>query len=440
MRWINPPIKAVASLCGHQTERADCEYRLSRYCVATPNEGGQLLYHTLTGALAQVPPGGYAEEERKELIEHWFLVPEGFDEHGMADGIRRIAGMMKPSAGIKTDFTILTTTDCNARCFYCYELGIRRIPMAQETAAEAAKYIIRSSRGNPVKLRWFGGEPLYNREAIDTICDSLAENGTAFESSMVTNGFYLDAGTARQAVDAWHLKKVQITIDGTEEMYNRTKAYIDAEANPYQRVMNNIQSALDAGIRVTIRLNMDARNAQNLLELVDDVAERFPDKDGLDMYVELLHAFAGGIHAHQSQEQAQNDYEAIKRNITASGLMKKTELPRSLRIGHCMADNDQSEVILPDGRVGRCEHFSKKMITGHIRDDIRDRAVEAMWKAKLSVPECENCPFYPQCTKLKECEWNKEGCPEIERNIRMQELKEQMLRIYKDYLNGDGEQ
>ena len=151
---------------------------------------------------------------------------------------------MQKNGGEKTEFTVLTTTDCNARCYYCYEKGIRREPMTRETAIAAADYIACASRGEKVRLRWFGGEPLFNREAIDVICGALEQKKICFESAMTTNGFYLDEKTTADAVEKWNLKNVQITVDGTEKTYNRIKAYIDAEENPYRRVMNNIKNGI----------------------------------------------------------------------------------------------------------------------------------------------------------------------------------------------------
>lgn len=433
MKTIKPAFATFTGVCGLQKVKPNVEYRPSRHCFRVSCEDGDLLYHVLTGVLVLLREGMAGESEREELINNWFLVPEDFNENKHADEVKRIAAMLKPSAREKTDFTILTTTDCNARCFYCYELGIRRIRMTEQTAREAALYIARICGGKPVQLRWFGGEPLYNRQAIDTICKTLGQNGISYESSMVSNGFYLDEQTARTAVEDWHLKKVQITIDGTETIYNRTKAYINAEQNPYARVMGNIQSALDAGIAVTIRLNMDARNAGNLLRLLDDVKARFEGCDNLDIYIALLHEFEGKIHRHETDRQAEEAYGLLRDKAEAMGMLRRKPLPDGIAINSCMADNDACETILPDGRVGRCEHFSEAMVTGDIWNDARDTAVETNWRKPLSVPECEDCALYPQCRKLSLCEWNRDGCDRLDRSIKINDLKRKMLEAYHVY-------
>lgn len=433
---IRTPIAIVQSICGDQRVIQGVHYRLSKHCVSVICEEGNLLYHTMTGSLLLLANGESRESAFEKLVKNWFLVPEGFNEQKHVDDMRRIVQMLQPKKHVKTDFTVLTTTDCNARCFYCYELGIRRFSMTEEMAENAARYIIAECNGNPVKLRWFGGEPLYNWQAIDTVCRILQDNGISFESSMVSNGYYLDKKTTEKACLSWHLKKVQITIDGTVEVYNRTKAYIDAEGNPYEKVMENIQTALQAGIYVTIRLNMDAGNAQDLLLLLDDIGGRFSGHENLDIYIALLQEFSGRIHRHGSESQAEQAYNDLRDKAEAMQLLRHKKLPAELTINRCMADNENSETILPDGRVGRCEHYSEAMITGDIWNNERDPVVLNNWKEPLSAPECAECVLYPQCQKLKLCEWNREGCNELDRRIKITELRNQVLSAYREYKEG----
>ena len=168
-----------------------------------------------------------------------------------ADQVRFIRRTMWKEPEHITSYTIFTTTDCNARCFYCYEMGRSRIPMSAETAHKAAAYIAAHCGGEKVHLHWFGGEPLFNKQVIDIICTDLAEKGIVYESMIISNGYLFDGATVEQAVSHWKLKSVQITLDGTEEIYNRSKAFIYKDGkSPYQVVLANIQRLLDAGVSV----------------------------------------------------------------------------------------------------------------------------------------------------------------------------------------------
>ncbi len=430
MKRITPAIRSMAGICGEQKIQPGQDYRLSQHCLTVPCPDGMLLHHTMTGETVLLKHEETEDENREELIRAWFMVPREYDERKHADEVRKVIKLMRLPSCEKTEFTVLTTTDCNARCFYCYEMGIRRFSMSRETARETAEYIAKASGGKPVKIRWFGGEPLYNQEVIDIICDMLTAKGIEYRSSMVSNGYYLDPEIAQKARDQWHLKKVQITIDGTENKYNTIKAYIHAEENPYQRIMNNIRAALQTGIKVTIRLNMDADNATDLANLVDEIAERFADSPKPVLYVAVLHEFAGKIHEHNTQEEMEQRYNAICDKAEEYGLLRQKELSRTTNAYCCMADNPDCETILPDGRTGRCEHYCEAMITGSIRDDKRDENVVRLWQERLDVQECGDCVLYPVCDKLKQCEWNKNGCREISRRIRIAELKKQILAAY----------
>lgn len=68
--------------------------------------------------------------------------------------VRKLAKLLGDRKKKTKSYTILTTTDCNARCFYCYELGRSRIPMSEQTAHEIADYI----SAPKVNIHWFGGE------------------------------------------------------------------------------------------------------------------------------------------------------------------------------------------------------------------------------------------------------------------------------------------
>ena len=65
------------------------------------------------------------------------------------------------------DLTILTTTDCNARCHYCYEKGIQKEHLSLRTQQRIIDIIKEQfSRGKRIHISWFGGEPLL---ALDKI-------------------------------------------------------------------------------------------------------------------------------------------------------------------------------------------------------------------------------------------------------------------------------
>ena len=111
---------------------------------------------------------------------------------------------------------------------------------------------------------------------------------------MISNGFLFDEKLIKRAAELWRLRQIQITLDGTECVYNAVKRYVDAgEKSPYQVVLANIRGLLDAGVRVIVRLNVSRANAKNLLALVDDLEARFAGARLLSVYCAMTSEFDG---------------------------------------------------------------------------------------------------------------------------------------------------
>ena len=261
MKIIIPTTSLFEQTVGQQ-KRIDGErYRLMTYVVQQPVADGLLLYNTLTCSLLLLTPDEAADiTAQQELIDRWFLVPEAHDDRKLCRQVRQMAALLTPAPKVVTTYTILPTTGCNARCFYCYEQGTRPVTMTADTASRVVRYIVAHHGVEEITLRWFGGEPLVNAKVIDQICTELRAQGVPFTSSMVSNGYLFDADKVQCAKDLWQLQQVQITLDGTEQTYNRVKAYVHQGVNAFERVLQNIGMLTAAGIHVRIRLNIDKHN------------------------------------------------------------------------------------------------------------------------------------------------------------------------------------
>lgn len=423
MQTILPPSGNTIKILG-KARPAEQGLRWMHYVLAQPVDGGVLVFHTLTRALLLLTPEEYAAPDNlPELRDGWFRVPQEMDDMKYADQVRFIRRMMQKEPEHTTTYTIFTTTDCNARCFYCYEMGRSRIPMSAETAHKAAAYIAAHCGGEKVHLHWFGGEPLFNKQVIDIICTDLTEKGIVYESMIISNGYLFDGATVEQAVSHWKLKSVQITLDGTEEIYNRSKAFIYKDGkSPYQVVLANIQRLLDAGVSVHIRLNMDEHNADNLMELVDELHERFGGKGKFSVYSHTLFEFAGSkahIRAQEERRQLYQKQQRLRKKLDDCGIGASYYLRQKLRIRQCMADSGGSLTILPNGELGLCEHYSENNLVGHLDSEELDTAmVQSFRECWEQTEDCKTCFYYPECIRLKKCTEYKECFPEMRDEYR----------------------
>lgn len=421
MKTLLPPPTGIQKICGIQSYDPAQSYRPTRHHLAVLCADGLRLFHTMTGELLLLEKGETWDSCEEDLIAHRFLVPVAFDEAHYAESIRGLMRLSLPSKAT-TRFTVFTTTECNARCFYCYEQGRKRMPMSPQTALDTAQYILRASAGKKIKLRWFGGEPLYNMDVIRIICGYLSEHNALFSSTMVTNGLYFTKAVAEEAKEAWHLKWAQITLDGTERVYNQTKNFIDRDTNAFQTVLQNIESALAIGIHISIRLNTDGHNEEDMLQLCDILANRFHAQQG-------LHVYTSPIRDHQGKKSdaADSAVDQVEKKLFLLGLHHLGNLDNSFKLNRCMADDDASETILPDGRIGKCEHFSETETIGSIYSAERDQGMIRSWKERMAdQEECLTCPLYPRCIRLKKCEWEQSGCSKVDRQIKIQQYKQQI--------------
>ena len=412
--------------------------KVSAYCLRVPCEGGELWYHNLTGELLALNDDELRAVEvgngpAGELARRWFLVPERYDERKLANQFRTVGGLLKQrDAGINR-YVIFTTTDCNARCYYCYELGRRRISMTDAVAHDVASYIERRCLGQPVKIQWFGGEPLLNSSVIDVIAGDLAAAGIEFSSIMVSNAYLFNEMLVERAVRQWHLRRIQVTLDGTEAVYNRSKAYLHHEGSPFQRVMTNIGLLLEAGVDVTIRLNMDSGNADDLDILAGELIEWFGNYENVSIYTVLLRDFGYTIREFESWEAALVRYRVLQRRLIDAGVGSVEYPQREVRVNQCMADNDAQVTVLPDGRLGKCEHESEENLVGSIYEESFDQDMIDSWKEVVRVPECDGCLQYPTCIRLKKCAWHADGCTERNRAEMRINLTQKVLNEYARY-------
>lgn len=445
MKQIIHAHRTILGILG-KAKPSDTGYRLMKYCVPLQTADGILLFHTLTRELLLLTPEEYAAASTSTYLkEHWFVVPHRLVDKELAKMVRWVRkNRLKPSQEI-TNYTILTTTDCNARCFYCYERGCTKISMDRETADRVISYIKEHHGGHTVKFSWFGGEPLVNHPVIDHICDELRVEGICFESKMTTNAFLFDDAIIAKAIDLWNLKSVQITLDGTEAVYNRSKAFIYPNCNPYQVVIANIARLLEAGISVMIRLNIGLNNGDDLMALADELAERFGNRKNLCVYTYLLFDTKdpdGNRHTEETWERLYASQHRLDDRLLQHKLSTAHHrgLPRDLPLNHCMADSGNAVVIVPDGHIGLCEHYPESEFIGHIDSPDFDNAMLASWRAlRDELPECSDCFYYPECVNLKKCTSSPKCCVHVREALLRDTRQRMMNELHRWQRQADGE-
>ena len=418
MKTIVEPKEHVEKLWGKQRINETEVYRLMHYVFRVDHESKVALHNVVTGQMVELDP-----EEAKmldklptiyhpvmnQLVTEHYLVPESFDEYKSVKQLRLIHQKRQAcaSGNYISQYVVLPTTFCNARCFYCYESDYPHVQMTEETANDLLDYIEEHRGGKKVGISWFGGEPLVGIQRIDQISQGLKDRDIPFDSSMISNGYLFDESIIKRAVDLWKLTRIQITLDGTEEIYNRVKAYVNTNDNPFQRVLRNIDLLTENKIRVNIRLNMDFYNKDDIGILIEELGKRYSGNNYVTVYVNMLFNDEGFEPVHHTYDdmiqlsQIIADYnERLKKMHLAFDNLKELHL----QFSQCMADNPHSLMIQPDGGFCRCEHENIHERYGSLKDGVTDPQKISKWReATEHSDKCPECPLYPACYSLTYC-------------------------------------
>ena len=410
------PQKHIAELWGKQKVIEQATYRLMHYVFRVDYDKKVHLHNFVTGEqvileqeeteLVDKLPALY-RPEMEQMVTNHYLVPEDSDEHQQVSNlrqiIRKLADVQRPKN--ITHYTILTTTACNARCYYCFEQGIKTVTMSEQTANDVVDYIATNcSKNEKVHISWFGGEPTVVTYRIDQICSGLQEKRVDFWSDITTNAYLFDADMVYRARKLWNLQSANISMDGIGERYNNIKAYVNPTENPYQRVLRNAGLLLQEGIRVNIRMNFDVNNYSDFEGLLHDIQERYGDSPLLNVYAHQINGEYSNDGIHGSEEWFAEKIVELNSLAREHGLYRKSLHPWALISIGCKAAMDSTVTITPEGNLVRCpEQLGEDQITGTVKEGVTNEELVQSWKQLVDFAMCEDCCYYPICLKVLNC-------------------------------------
>ena len=440
MRLLNSPDSKIIKLLGRNKVEPDRIYRLSKYAYCKSFRERHYIKSTMTGGIYELSDEEWAVVDPsadlviqgsdieaaglKELVSGCVLVYSTDDDYSRYRFAVTALKAMDRSRGVKT-YTILPTTACNARCVYCYEQGMKVATMSDATADKVIDFILKTKRSEEITLCWFGGEPLVAANIINRICTGLNENGVSFKSRIVTNASLFTPELLDTAVNVWHLKRSQVSVDGSKSDYEARKLFCSPKIHNYEYLLKTIGIMLDAGLEVTLRCNFDQGNIEGMYSFWEDINNLYGASDKLRVYSSMLF-------------QAQKDPSCIdlhKRylELRAEAAKKGMKFLRfngsecKMKTNFCMADSDGKCIVIgPDGNLYNCEHLPGNTSCANIFDE--DIKLGSDPRASLEADDkCSECPFLPECTPF--C---KHGCPdwfEYCREFKCADTDEQIKRL-----------
>ena len=418
----------VCMLLGKQKPPADGErIRKSQFVYSLYVRGRYLLFHTLTRQILVLSPQfiDYFADDRlfpssvlsqelpARLYEDHFLVPEHAPESQTYLELKDLLVLKEELPQGITQYVILPTTTCNARCFYCFEQGMHYHKMSTETVADTLRFILqhRPDDNRNIHIHWFGGEPMCAVDNIDRICSGLTKEGISFTAEMTSNGSLFTEELAKKAADTWKIEKIQITLDGMAEEYAQRKRYSGNLEKPFETVIHNMHLLIAAGIRVSVRLNVDENNLGEIFRVVQFLKDEFSDEEKKMLYVyahSLFEQSGEGLDAcpvGNSNDVLEEHVVEINDYIQRQGLMfRDLDDLFSLKSHYCMVTAPECNVLIDAaGQLFACDAMPESMHYGNVKSGI-DRDAWNRVASPCSVrTECERCVFLPQCTEFDRC-------------------------------------
>lgn len=348
----------------------------------------------------------------------------------MATKLHHLQSRLMPS------YILMPTYSCNLRCPYCFQDHMRTDPayghLLRTMQPEMVDRIfgampqieelhgVPKDADVPRSITLFGGEPLLesSHSTIKYIIDKARSMGKA-DFSAVTNGTELQA--YQDLLNSENISSLQITLDGTPDEHDRRRIYADGSGS-FEKIAHNITMALDLGVWVNIRMNIDRENIKRLPELADEIETR-----GWSQY-ERFSAYTAPVHAANDRTDIKSTFSSWDLDLALDKLREEfpnmqiinrpddwlvsksrqifanqnNPLP-SFRASYCGAHN-KMYVLDAFGDIYACweKTGDPKVRIGHITEQsevVFNEELTKTWRSRTMVsnPVCRKCRYAFSC-------------------------------------------
>lgn len=162
----------------------------------------------------------------------------------------------------------VTNYSCNFSCSYCYQDQYQNPENILDRNVIDAffSYIGKEFATRRKYITIFGGEPLLGssrqKQKIGYIVEKANEAGLSL--CFVTNGYHLKEYIP--VLSKGSIREIQVTLDGTGPVHD-SRRFLKGGGATFSKIVEGIDSCLEAGIDVNLRVVIDRENIANLPEL-----------------------------------------------------------------------------------------------------------------------------------------------------------------------------
>jgi uncharacterized protein len=337
---------------------------------------------------------------RQLLIDKGFLIDDEVDELDYLKCFHHQACTQTRNFSL----TILPSLACNFRCTYCYESPSRAAMSTEVQDALVSLVRQRVVQNGSFLVTWFGGEPLLRMDIIERLSKAFmelcSEHNARYSASVITNGSLLTRKMARKLVD-FNVTRVQVTLDGPPEIHDSRRPLVSG-GKTFSKIFRNLKVASPI-LPINLRINVDNTNREHIPEVLDLIEQAGlkgmvrPYLGHTLPYNEVCGDVAGCCLSDEdfSLLELETDFDMIKRGFGSY------HMPRSTNV-YCMADNNNSYGITPDGGVVKCwnDAANPEAEIGHLikpyTEEMRSNAERWLMRDPFNL-ECARCILLPIC-------------------------------------------
>ena len=210
------------------------------------------------------------------------------------------------------------------------------------------------------------------------------------------------------------------------------------EVSPFKKVIDNIGFLTSKGVSISVRMNTDMYNVEDLKILVKDLRERFPENDKLNIYCYQIFEDKENPRTDEEKRLLYEKLNELDDVIAEYDFRpKNSHIDNQIRVTHCMVDNGKCINIHPDGTLGLCEHYIDSDNWGYIDEDsnevITNWEFVHEWRDYLTDGLCKDCKLYPVCVRTRKCE-DLCTCDKFFQEHKYVQEKREIEMIYDDFL------
>lgn len=272
--------------------------------------------------------------------------------------------------------------NCNQKCVHCYAAGQTQGNVKELTTYEWKKVIDKCRKIGVPQVTFTGGEPTMRKDLVE-----LVEYSKWFVTRVNTNGVLLTKELCENLYKA-SLDSIQITLySSNKEIHNQLVG-----ANNFDKTVEGIRNALEAGINVSINTPLCTANKDYIetLKFIRALGVKYVSCSGL-----IVTGNAQKEESKQLQLSSDEIYSILKDSVkycnenlieisfTSPGWIENTKIEElGLDIPSCGACLSNM-AIAPNGDVMPCQSWLST--NGKLGNILKDK-----WKEIWQSKKCKN--------------------------------------------------